>query len=74
MRRRRSVPVLNTDRRTQRVVDLLSALATPHEPFLQPWEYDKWIAAQEEIFFELYRKHQDNSRVLALLKQAGRWD
>jgi hypothetical protein len=65
------VPVLNlnTDARTRRVVDLLTKLATPHEPFLQPWEYEKWLAVQEEIFFELYRKHQDNYRVLTFLKE-----
>ena len=62
-------PVLNTDKRTRRVVDLLTALATPHEPFLPTWEFDKWMATQEEIFFELYRKHQDNSRVVALLRE-----
>jgi hypothetical protein len=36
---------------------------------MQPWEYERWIASQVEIFFELYRKHQDNSRVLALLRE-----
>ena len=63
------MPVLNTDARTQRVVDLLTKLATPHEPFLQPFEYDKWLATQEDVFFELYKKHQDNHRVLTLLKE-----
>jgi hypothetical protein len=59
---------LSTDKRTQRVVDLLTALATEPLPFMQPWEHDKWMAAQEEVFFELYKKHQDNPRILELLK------
>jgi hypothetical protein len=36
---------------------------------MQPWEHDKWLAGQEEVFFELYKKHQDNHRVVALLKE-----
>jgi len=61
-------PVLNTDKRTRRVVDLLTALATEPPPFMQPWEYERWIAAQEATFFELYKKHQDNPRILELMK------
>jgi hypothetical protein len=63
------IPVLNTDSKTRRVVELLTKLATPHEPFQPTWEHDRWIAKQEDVFFELYRKHQDNARVVALLRQ-----
>jgi hypothetical protein len=63
------IPALNTDTRTRRVVELLTALATHAPLFMQPREYDRWIAKQEDVFFELYRKHQDNARVVALLRQ-----
>ena len=58
---------LKTDSRTQRVIDLLTALATDHKPFLQPWEFDAWMAAQENVFLDLYRHHQDEPRVRKLL-------
>jgi hypothetical protein len=68
-RKESGMPVLNTDAKSQRVVDLLTKLATPSPPFLQPWEYQKWISTQEDVFFELYKKHQSNPRVLALLRE-----
>lgn len=62
------MPVLNIDVRTQKIVELLTALAKPPERFMPTWEYDKWIAGQEKVFLMLYRNHQDNPRVLDLLR------
>lgn len=59
---------MNISARTQRVIALLTALATDHEPFLQPWEFDQWMTQQEQVFLELYKRHQDNVRVRDLLK------
>lgn len=59
--------VRKTDKRTERVIELLTALSTDHPPFPQPWEYDQWMSQQEQVFLELYRKHQGNARVREFL-------
>jgi len=47
------------------VVSLLEDLGTPAEPFLQPFEWERFIAGKREILRELAR-FQNNPRVYAL--------
>lgn len=57
--------------RTKKVLQLLSVLATPLPPFMQPWEQTAWMEKQEEAFLKLYRTHYDNPRVLKLLTEVN---